>query len=503
MDSQTIIDFLVERDEFVDNESALKLKSILKLDDKIQIEKELKVFFKSFFPDFDSNLFFKTFFSKKSDDLGRVSILKSFEKEPCKRSVDDFVRYFNIRFKAIERMLRERTELTGLTSINRISGKKDRDTVSVIGMILNISETKNGHFILELEDLSGVTKVLVNKDNEELIPIVKDLVLDEVIGLVGTSGGDLLFAKKILHPDIPLSKELKKSPFDHYAVFLGDFHVGSKEFLDNEFKKFLLWLNGKMGTPAQREIAKKVKYLILTGDIVEGVGIYPGQQNDLLVDNMKGQYELLAEYLKKIPSNIKIIISPGNHDTGRLAEPQLPIEKDYASSLWDLPNVIMVSNPAYVSLDVSDIFSGLDVLIYHGGSLIYYSDVVPRIRAAGGQKAVDEIMKFLLKRRHLAPSHGSTLYVPDVYEDALVIDPVPDIFVTGHIHRVVSTTYRNVSCLNTSCWTAITEDQEKRGLAPQPARAILMSLKTRDVKIMNFNTQKDVTSVAELKRLKQ
>ncbi len=503
MDTQTIIDFLVERDEFVDAETALKLKNILKIQDSIKIELELKLFFKTFFPNFDSNPFFKTFFSKKTKDLARLSILKSFEKDPSKRIVDDFVRYFNIRFKAIERMLRERSELNGLTSINRINGKKDRETVSIIGMILDVSKTKNGHFILELEDLSGVTKVLINKDNEELILIAEELVLDEVIGLVGTSGGDIIFAKKILHPDIPLSKELKKSPFDHYAVFIGDLHIGSREFLDAEFKKFLFWLNGKMGTPSQREIAKKVKYLIISGDVVEGVGIYPGQQNDLIVDNMKGQYDLLTEYLKKVPPEIKIVICPGNHDSGRIAEPQLPIEKDYALSVWELPNVIMVSNPSYISLDVSETFSGIDVLMYHGYSLIYYSDVVPRIRVAGGQKAVDEIMKFLLKRRHLAPSHGSTLYVPDVYEDALVIDPVPDIFVTGHIHRVVSTTYRNISCLNTSCWTAITDDQEKRGLAPQPARAILMSLKTRDVKIMNFNTQKDVTSVAELKRLKQ
>jgi DNA polymerase II small subunit len=157
----------------------------------------------------------------------------------------------------------------------------------------------------------------------------------------------------------------------------------------------------------------------------------------------------------------------------------------------------MVSNPAYISIDVTDEFSGIDVLLYHGGSLIYYSDAIPSIRSKGGQKLVDDIMIYLLKRRHLAPSHGSTLYVPDTYEDPLLIDPVPDIFATGHIHRAQSKTYRNVTCINCSGWGAITENQEKRGLEPQPGRVIAISLKTREVKFMNFNSSKDVNTVAE------
>ena len=135
--------------------------------------------------------------------------------------------------------------------------------------------------------------------------------------------------------------------------------------------------------------------------------------------------------------------------------------------------------------------------------MIYYSDAVQSIREAGGQKAVDDIMVYLLKRRHLAPTHGSTMYIPDPYEDALLIDEVPDLFVTGHIHRAQSKNYRNVTCINSSGWTAITEDQEKRGLEPQPARAFTVSLKTREVKSMNFSTTKDVSSVAEYNKQKK
>jgi len=500
MKKDIIIDFLVEQGEIVDESIGEKIDAIL-LQDKELIKQDLPLFFKQFFPDVDASPILNKLFLGASNDA-RVRIIKSYEKTPSKRSVQDFVKYFRIRFSSMERLLKHRSELTGLTSINKVRMKKDKETVSIIGMVLDKVKTKNDHYLLTLEDFTGTIRVLIHKDNQDLIPLAEDLVLDEVIGVVGQAAGDIVFSSTIIHPDVPLSKELKKSPFDNYALFLGDMHFGSKEFLDHEFKRFLTWLNGNLGTLEQRETAKKVRYLILSGDVVEGIGIYPGQENDLLIDNLVGQYTLAASYLKKVPSHIKIIICPGNHDPGRISEPQLPIDTEYAQSLWDMPNVIMVSNPAYVAVDVTNNFAGIDILLYHGGSLIYYSDAVPRIRSGGGQKAVDKILAFLLKRRHLAPSHGSTLYIPDIYEDALVIDPIPDVFVTGHVHRASASVYRNVTCINSSGWTAITEDQEKRGLEPQPGRAFLLSLKTRKVKVMNFSTTKDVKTVSERKKHK-
>jgi len=499
LDITTITNFLVDQGEFVDESLVETLRSLLVSNDFSQ--DKLQSFFSKEFPDLNTTQFFIKHFTHSNQ--GRVSIIKSFEKNPSKRTFQDFVKHFNVRFKLLEGMLKNRSELTGLTSISRIKGKSGKETVSLIGMILEKGVTKNGHVMLTLEDLSGTIKVLINKDNLDIIDEAKDLVLDEVIGIVGNANTDIVFANSIIHPDIPLSKELKKSPYDHYAVFFGDLHLGSKEFLTKEFYRLLLWLNGKLGTLSQREIAKKVRYIFIPGDVIEGVGVYPGQEKDLVITDVKGQYDYAARLFKKIPSHIKIIISPGNHDVGRIAEPQLPLDKEYANSLWDLPNVIMVSNPAMVAIDKSEDFPGINVLMHHGYSLIYYSDAVPSIRAAGGQKVCDDIMVFLLKRRHLAPTHGSCMYIPDPLEDSLVMDVIPDIFVTGHIHRSQTKNYRNVTCINSSGWTAITEDQEKRGLEPQPGRAFAVSLKTREVKLMNFSSVKDSTTVAEYNRLKK
>ena len=91
-----------------------------------------------------------------------------------------------------------------------------------------------------------------------------------------------------------------------------------------------------------------------------------------------------------------------------------------------------------------------------------------------------------MKRRHLAPTHTSTLYLPDVNQDPLVIDRVPDFFATGHLHKSIASNYRNVTLICGSCWQSKTAFQERVGHNPQPSRVPIVNLKTRDVKILRF-----------------
>jgi DNA polymerase II small subunit len=95
-------------------------------------------------------------------------------------------------------------------------------------------------------------------------------------------------------------------------------------------------------------------------------------------------------------------------------------------------------------------------------------------------------MKFLLQRRHLAPSHTSTLHIPDPNHDHLVIDKIPDFFLTGHLHRTVVANYRNVTMICASCWEGKTAFQEKTGHNPEPGRVPIINLQTRAIKIMRF-----------------
>jgi len=52
-----------------------------------------------------------------------------------KREIQDFVKYFKVRYKKIEKILQGRYELASLTSIIRILAKKDRESVAFVGLV--------------------------------------------------------------------------------------------------------------------------------------------------------------------------------------------------------------------------------------------------------------------------------------------------------------------------------------------------------------------------------
>ena len=139
-----------------------------------------------------------------------------------------------------------------------------------------------------------------------------------------------------------------------------------------------------------------------------------------------------------------------------------------------------------VNIHSSKDFPGFNILLYHGYSFDYFVAHVDSLRNNGGYDRADLIMKFLLQRRHLAPTHTSNLYIPDMKKDPLVIDPIPDFFVSGHIHKSVTSNHRNVTMICSSCWQSKTAFQEKMGHNPEPSRVPIVNLQTRGVKILKF-----------------
>lgn len=415
----------------------------------------------------------------------KVKIMFSYGEDSKKRGIQDFVQYFNVRYQAIEKILRARPELKNITTINRILGKKDRETISLIGMVREKRTTKNGNIVLTLEDQTAFINVLINKNKPEVFDEARSIVYDEVIGITGVKGDNIIFANKVIWPETTF-KELKKSQDEAYVIFLSDLHVGSKNFLPEAFNKFLKWINQQTGSEKQKELASKVQYIFIVGDLVDGCGIYPEQDKELEIKDIYKQYEECAALLSKIPQNISLIICPGNHDAMRIAEPQPPLYEDFAKPIYDLPNITSVSNPAFVNIHSSENFSGFDVLLYHGYSFDYFVANVDSIRNQGGYDRADLIMKFLLKRRHLAPTHTSTLYIPDTKQDPLMINKVPDFFVTGHIHKSIAANYKNITLISGSCWQSKTAFQEKVGHNPEPGRVPIVNLKTREIKILKF-----------------
>jgi DNA polymerase II small subunit len=422
----------------------------------------------------------------KKESISRVKIITSYNDESKKREAGDFTDYFNNRYKMLEKLLRQRQELRNTISISRISGRKDKEPVAIIGMVNSKHTTKNGNILITLEDPTGMKRMIVNKNKLDLFKQAKDVVLDEVLGVTGVTFDTIIFVNNIIWPDVPTNKELKKINEEKFAIFLSDLHVGSSNFLPDDFEKFLKWINGEAGNEKQKHIARNVEYIFIAGDLVDGCGIYPGQDNELIIKDIYEQYNECAKLLRRIPTHIPLIICPGNHDALRIAEPQPILSKNYAKALHEMSNVIMVSNPSIINIHSSENFSGFDVLMYHGYSFDHYVSEVDSLRNQGGYNRADLIMKFLLKRRHLAPTHSSTLYIPDTKKDPLVIEKIPDFFLSGHIHKSVTANYRNTTLICGSCWQGKTAFQEKVGHNPEPSRVPIVNLQTRDVKILKF-----------------
>ena len=113
--------------------------------------------------------------------------------------------------------------------------------------------------------------------SNEIIEKARSLLLDQVICINTIKGNnDLFIARDFILPDLP-QKTPHKAEIPVYAALMSDFHVGSKEFMGKEFSRFLLWLKGDYGNDKLKEIAGHVKYLVIAGDIVDGVGNYPDQ----------------------------------------------------------------------------------------------------------------------------------------------------------------------------------------------------------------------------------
>ncbi len=408
-----------------------------------------------------------------------ISTNTSFSK---KLEVKDFINYFKNRFNEMKNFLQDSSKLTNLISINKILG--NRQGISIIGMVSDKKITKNKNILLEVEDLTGKIKILINQNKPELYKEGEEIVLDSVLGFIGSGNGEIFFANDVIFPDAHLS-ERKKSSVEEYALFIGDLHFGSKLFLKQNFMKFIDYINCKFPNTPE---AEKIKYLFIVGDLIAGVGNYPTQERDLEIKDIEEQFIGIAELLKQIRKDIKIIISPGNHDGVRLMEPQPLLDEKYSWALHDLDNVILTVNPSLVNIGAIWDFVGFNVLTYHGFSFPFYGNTVPSLITGGALNSPDNIMSYLLKNRHLAPTHTSTQYFP-YGEDNLIIKQVPDIFVSGHTHKSAVSYYNNILMISVSSWESKTEYQKKMGNEPDFCKIPMFNLKTRQVKILDFEDE--------------
>ena len=457
--------------EFVDSivkkmpgeEKSLLEKTFVKLGLSLEVRKEREILEEKAGERRENELGYKVFYADTKPDK--------------KLEVKDFTNYFRTRYIGLQRILMSRAELQGdLVSINKISG--DRQRLSVIGIVTEKRLTKNKNIIIKFEDLTGEISALVKMEGDAFKK-VEELQLDDVVGVRGSGNRDLLFVHDIIYPDIFL-EEKTRFDRDMNIAFISDIHCGSDRHLKKSFESFLEWINSN-------EEAKRIKYLFLVGDNVDGVGIFPGQENVLDMKSMKEQYDLLAHYLKRIPEHITMFMCPGQHDATRVAEPQPIISKRYAESLYSIENLVLVTNPCLVKLIEKE--KEFKVLMYHGASMHAFVNEIKELREMDVYKSPAKIVKYMLKKRHLSPTHGDAVYIPNADVDPLLIKEVPDVLCTGEVHHLDIDSYNGVRIITGSCWQATTDFEEKVGHVPDPCKVPVMNLKSGEIKVFDFSEE--------------
>jgi DNA polymerase II small subunit len=379
------------------------------------------------------------------------------------------------KFNRLRNLMRKRTEVHNADNINNILRLSSKVEVSVIGLVNEIRKTKNANFFITLEDLTGLINIIIRKDseNQDNIKITERIINDQMVYIEGTyNPGDkgkpgIIYGNYITKIDIPRDFTTNKSEDPLAIALISDTHIGSKEFESKLWERFIDFLNGKVGNKHQRERAGKIKYIIINGDLVDGIGVYPAQKNDLLISDIYQQYTKATDLLSGIPEYIKIFYSSGNHEPVRNAIPRPAVPKKYSIELLNI-GVECIGNPSLVQTH------NVNSLIYHGDSILDLNMLVPGLEH---EKSVETMREFL-KCRHLAPIYGNKTQIAPVNKDWLVIDKIPDIFHTGHIHINDMGVYNNVILVNSGCFQSQTDFMNSLGIHPTPGIVSIIDLDT-------------------------
>jgi len=385
--------------------------------------------------------------------------------------VEGYGALFASRFAKLKQIMSDRPESKKVRDIESVKSiTKTNDDLYVWGLVSDRKSDRNITKIT-LEDPTGSMEIVVFEG--DLKDSADTLLMDQfaMFKIVPAKNGGF-FAKDVLLPDIP-EHTTNRSKTETYAVFLSDLHVGSKFFMEEELLEFINWIS------SADPIARKIRFVVIGGDLIDGVGVFPGQENVLNQTTTEGQLQKTFEVLDKIPKHIKVFLISGNHDAGRKALPQPAIPKMYNSELWDRENFFMLGNPSMVSLN------GVKVLMYHGQSI---DDVVRTTPGVSYDKPA-AVMRHFLKARHMSPIYGSRTPIAPETEDMMVIDDIPDIFHSGHVHFVGLDMYKGVLIVNSGAWQRQTDFQESVGITPTPGMAIIVNLQTMKVFQKDFRVE--------------
>lgn len=397
------------------------------------------------------------------------------EEASSNGTAQDFLNYFRDRYDRIEKIFKKRLDTRDAVPIAQALKAPPKNKNKVVGIITNRRSSENRLFI-DIEDKESSATILVSS-NSDTMRVAQELLLDQIACFeVAKFKEGLLVADSINLAQVP-EREPRRSSEPLCAALISDLHVGSKLFIDKLLNKFVRWLNMDLGDEGTKQLAGAVKYIVIAGDLVDGIGVYPEQEGELAITNIETQYKTVESLLSGIPDYVHLVIIPGNHDAVRKSLPQPAISKKYTERLSNDGRTRLLGDPSTVALH------GVEFLISHGKSL---DDVLTQVPGLDFHQPAKG-MELLLRARHVSPIYGSTTPIAPQTKDWMVIESPPDVLDMGHIHIPDSKRYRDTVIINSGTWQSQTSYQKRMGLVPIPGKIPLVDLQTLHVRFLDFN----------------
>ena len=211
--------------------------------------------------------------------------------------IDGYNEFFSNRFKKLKKIISNRPEAKLLKTISSVITTKSKEDVYLCGL-LNERRAERNITKLILDDPTGsIETIIFDKDLQKK---AGGLLIDQfVMAKINFGRNGSFIVKDIILPDIP-EHAPNRSESEAYAVFLSDLHIGSMYFMEKELNDFISWLS------SPDPIARKVRFILICGDVVDGVGIYPQQDKELVLIDIEEQLKKTVEILEKIPKHIKV-----------------------------------------------------------------------------------------------------------------------------------------------------------------------------------------------------
>ncbi|MEM2909725.1 MAG: DNA-directed DNA polymerase II small subunit [Nitrososphaerota archaeon] len=387
--------------------------------------------------------------------------------------LEEFYRYFHSRYMKLRKILEDRgIKFIPLSEI--IKMKKDQDAPAAV-MVLDRRDTEKA-LLLKCEDPSASATVLVPKKTGDVLAKAEMVLVDCVVGMRLRKVNDTILVQDIIQPDVPINQKRPSSGPDMYVCLISDVHIGSKNFRKDLFESFLDWINRSRDGEV-----KRIGCIVLCGDLVDGVGVYPGQEKELEVISVNEQFSIAAKILTEVPKHIELVYLPGNHEPVRKALPQPPVPEVYKKILENERKLKFVGNPAKILI-------GDRLLhLYHGQSLDDLIQMLPSVSYSTLRENIGNVLEAMLHVRHLAPCYGQNTPILPLDSDPLVIEDVPDILCTGHVHVAGVKSYKGVLLINSGCWQEQTSFQQSAGLNPTVGTAVLVNLADMSAKLKFFS----------------